>query len=218
MNIAATLGMSPMMFAYAAAQAAAPGRLVLYRLGQFNEVLGRAAATVSQALGLQLTRPRQKDADDVLMCIGASEDLAAGRSTFLIEMLETATILNGATERSLVILDEVGRGTSTHDGLAIAQATMEHLLDVVGCRTLFATHFHELADAGDAVKHAALHGDGRLGRAASRRRRRPWVQTSPAAEAWSAASPAARLRSGNQASDASIMLANGAGCRHMLPL
>ena len=93
--------------------------------------------------------------DKLFSRIGASDDLAAGRSTFLIEMLETAAILNGASERSLVILDEVGRGTSTHDGLAIAQATMEHLHDVVGCRTLFATHFHELADATDAMKHAA---------------------------------------------------------------
>ena len=93
--------------------------------------------------------------DKLFSRIGASDDLAAGRSTFLIEMLETAAILNGATERSLVILDEVGRGTSTHDGLAIAQATMEHLHDVVGCRTLFATHFHELADVADAIEHAA---------------------------------------------------------------
>ena len=85
---------------------------------------------------------------------GASDDLASGRSTFLVEMLETAAILTQATERSLVILDEVGRGTSTHDGLAIAQATMEHLHDAVRCRTLFATHFHELADAADAMQHA----------------------------------------------------------------
>ena len=93
--------------------------------------------------------------DKLFSRIGASDDLAAGRSTFLVEMLETAAILNQATERSLVILDEVGRGTSTHDGLAIAQATMEHLHDVIGCRTLFATHFHELADAADAMPHAA---------------------------------------------------------------
>ena len=70
-------------------------------------------------------------------------------------MLETAAILNGATERSLVILDEVGRGTSTHDGLAIAQATMEHLHNVVDCRTLFATHFHELAGSAETMQHAA---------------------------------------------------------------
>lgn len=72
----------------------------------------------------------------------------------MVEMLETSAILNQATARSLVILDEVGRGTSTHDGLSIAQACMEHLHDTVGCRTLFATHFHELADAADAMGHA----------------------------------------------------------------
>ena len=92
--------------------------------------------------------------DKLFSRIGASDDLASGRSTFLVEMLETAAILTQATERSLVILDEVGRGTSTHDGLAIAQATMEHLHDVVRCRTLFATHFHELADAAEAMQHA----------------------------------------------------------------
>ena len=93
--------------------------------------------------------------DKLFSRIGASDDLAAGRSTFMVEMLETSAILNQATSRSLVIRDEVGRGTSTHDGLAIAQATLEHLHDVVGCRTLFATHFHELADAADAMPHAA---------------------------------------------------------------
>lgn len=93
--------------------------------------------------------------DKLFSRIGASDDLAAGRSTFLVEMLETAAILNGATPRSLVILDEVGRGTATHDGLAIAQACMENLHDKIGCRTLFATHYHELADAADGMKHAA---------------------------------------------------------------
>ena len=93
--------------------------------------------------------------DKLFSRIGASDDLAAGRSTFLVEMLETAAILTQATDRSLVILDEVGRGTSTHDGLAIAQATMEHLHDPVGCRTLFATHFQELAEAADTM-HGAV--------------------------------------------------------------
>ncbi len=92
--------------------------------------------------------------DKMFSRIGASDDLAAGRSTFMVEMLETAAILNQATGRSLVILDEVGRGTSTHDGLSIAQACMEYLHDVVGCRTLFATHFHELADVADAMPRA----------------------------------------------------------------
>jgi len=97
--------------------------------------------------------------DKMFSRVGASDDLAAGRSTFMVEMLETAAILNQATGRSLVILDEVGRGTSTHDGLAIAQACMEHLHDTVGCRTLFATHFHELADVADAMpRHVHGHG------------------------------------------------------------
>ena len=72
----------------------------------------------------------------------------------MVEMLETSAILNQATRRSLVILDEVGRGTSTQDGLAIAQACMEYLHDTTGCRTLFATHFHELADVADRLEHA----------------------------------------------------------------
>jgi len=92
--------------------------------------------------------------DKMFSRVGASDDLAAGRSTFMVEMLETAAILGQATGRSLVILDEVGRGTSTHDGLSIAQACMEHLHDVVRCRTLFATHFHELADVADAMPRA----------------------------------------------------------------
>src|SRR6476620_11288745 len=91
--------------------------------------------------------------DKLFSRIGASDDLAAGRSTFMVEMLETAAILNQATPRSLVILDEVGRGTSTHDGLAIAQAAMEHLHDL-GCRTLFSTHYHELAAATETMPHA----------------------------------------------------------------
>ena len=101
------------------------------------------------------TRVRLEVVDKLFSRIGASDDLASGRSTFMVEMLETAAILNQATEHSLVILDEVGRGTSTHDGLAIAQATMEHLHEVVGCRTLFATHYHELANAAGAMAHAA---------------------------------------------------------------
>lgn len=76
--------------------------------------------------------------------VGAADDLARGRSTFMVEMVETAAILNQATERSLVILDEIGRGTATFDGLSIAWATVEHLHDVNRCRALFATHFHEL--------------------------------------------------------------------------
>jgi DNA mismatch repair protein MutS len=76
--------------------------------------------------------------------VGASDDLARGRSTFMVEMVETAAILNQAGERALVILDEIGRGTATYDGLSIAWATLEHLHDVNKCRCLFATHYHEL--------------------------------------------------------------------------
>ena len=100
------------------------------------------------------TRARVGVVDKLFSRIGASDDLVAGRSTFMVEMLETAAILKQATARSLVILDEVGRGTSTNDGLAIAQASMEYLYDEVGCRTLFATHFHELADAAADMPQA----------------------------------------------------------------
>ncbi|MDA8003898.1 MAG: DNA mismatch repair protein MutS, partial [Alphaproteobacteria bacterium] len=84
-------------------------------------------------------------ADRLFSRIGAADDLARGHSTFMVEMLETAQILRGANENSFVILDELGRGTSTHDGLALAWAASEHLHAVNRCRTLFATHYHELA-------------------------------------------------------------------------
>ena len=82
--------------------------------------------------------------DRVFSRVGASDDLAKGKSTFMVEMLETASILNQATDRALVILDEVGRGTSTYDGLAIAWSCVEYLHDTIRCRGLFATHYHEL--------------------------------------------------------------------------
>ncbi|HEX6547988.1 MAG TPA: DNA mismatch repair protein MutS, partial [Candidatus Dormibacteraeota bacterium] len=83
-------------------------------------------------------------ADRVFTRVGAHDDLASGMSTFMVEMTETANILNHATRASLVVFDEVGRGTSTYDGVSIAQAVVEHIHERVGCRTLFATHYHEL--------------------------------------------------------------------------
>ena len=95
--------------------------------------------------------------DRLFSRVGASDDLAKGRSTFMVEMVETAAILNRATARSFVILDEIGRGTATYDGLAIAWATLEHLHDVNQCRTLFATHYHELTHLQDAKARLLCH-------------------------------------------------------------
>lgn len=92
--------------------------------------------------------------DRIFCRVGASDDLAKGQSTFMVEMNETSLIVNNATEHSLVILDEIGRGTATFDGLSIAWSVAEHLHDEVRCRTLFATHYHELcalSDSKDAV-------------------------------------------------------------------
>jgi DNA mismatch repair protein MutS len=91
-------------------------------------------------------RARVGVVDRIFTRVGASDDLARGRSTFMVEMTETAAILHNTTRRSLVVLDEIGRGTSTFDGVSIAWAVAEHLHDQVGCRTLFATHYHELQD------------------------------------------------------------------------
>jgi DNA mismatch repair protein MutS len=95
--------------------------------------------------------------DRVLTRVGASDNLARGESTFMVEMKETANILRRATRRSLVVLDEIGRGTSTYDGLSIAWAVAEHLHDVVGCRALFATHYHELTDLTASCTGAENH-------------------------------------------------------------
>jgi DNA mismatch repair protein MutS len=95
--------------------------------------------------------------DRVLSRVGASDNLSAGESTFMVEMRETAEILRTATRRSLVILDEIGRGTSTFDGLSIAWAVAEYLDEVVGCRALFATHYHELVSLAEQSKHVGSY-------------------------------------------------------------
>ncbi|HUT10852.1 MAG TPA: DNA mismatch repair protein MutS [Thermoguttaceae bacterium] len=91
-------------------------------------------------------------ADRIFARVGASDELTRGQSTFMVEMTETARILNTATKRSLVILDEIGRGTSTYDGISLAWSVVEYLHDRIGCRTLFATHYHELTDLEQSLK------------------------------------------------------------------
>ena len=92
--------------------------------------------------------------DRLFTRVGASDNLAQGQSTFMVEMSETSAILHNATARSLVLLDEIGRGTSTYDGVAIAWAVTEHLHDRVGCKTMFATHYHELMQLPERLAHA----------------------------------------------------------------
>jgi DNA mismatch repair protein MutS len=103
--------------------------------------------------------------DRLFTRVGASDDLARGQSTFMVEMSETAAILHNATRRSLVLLDEIGRGTSTYDGVAIAWSVAEHLHEHVGCKTIFATHYHELTELAErypriANANVAVHESG----------------------------------------------------------
>ncbi len=93
-------------------------------------------------------------ADRIFTRVGASDNLARGQSTFMVEMSETAAIVHGATDRSLILLDEIGRGTSTYDGVSIAWAVTEHIHEALGAKTIFATHYHELTQLGDLLAGA----------------------------------------------------------------
>jgi DNA mismatch repair protein MutS len=116
------------------------------------------AALLAQAgCYVPATRTRIGIVDRLFSRVGAADNLARGRSTFMVEMVETAAILAQATPRSLVILDEIGRGTSTYDGLAIAWAVVEAMHDQVRARTLFATHYHELTRLADRLEALSLH-------------------------------------------------------------
>ena len=95
--------------------------------------------------------------DRIFTRVGAEDDIASGKSTFMVEMEETATILHHATKHSLIILDEIGRGTGTYDGLAIARAVVEYLHNELAARTLFATHYHELSAMADELEHLCVY-------------------------------------------------------------
>jgi DNA mismatch repair protein MutS len=129
-------------------------------MGGKSTFLRQAAliAVLAQAGGfVPAARAKLGIVDRLFSRVGASDNLARGRSTFMVEMVETAAILAQATPQSLVILDEIGRGTSTYDGLAIAWAVVEAMHDEVRCRTLFATHYHELTRLAGRLDALSLH-------------------------------------------------------------
>ncbi len=119
------------------------GKSTLMRQTALAVILGQMGSFVPAR------RARIGVVDRVLTRVGASDNLARGESTFMVEMKETANVLRRATKRSLVVLDEIGRGTSTYDGLAIAWAVAEYLHDGIACRAMFATHYHELTDLAE---------------------------------------------------------------------
>jgi DNA mismatch repair protein MutS len=127
------------------------GKSTFLRQGALIAVLAQSGSFVPAA------RARLGIVDRLFSRVGASDNLARGRSTFMVEMVETAAILSQATPNSLVILDEIGRGTSTYDGLAIAWAVVEAMHDQVKCRTLFATHYHELTRLAGRLDALSLH-------------------------------------------------------------
>ncbi len=121
------------------------GKSTLLRQGALIAIMAQVGSFVPA------TSARIGIADRIFTRVGATDDLAAGRSTLLVEMQEVARIILGASRRSLIILDEVGRGTSTYDGMSLAWAVVGYLHDRIGARTLFATHFHELTELADAL-------------------------------------------------------------------
>ncbi|MGH6783624.1 MAG: MutS-related protein, partial [Sphingomicrobium sp.] len=127
------------------------GKSTFLRQSALIALLAQAGSYVPAA------RARVGIVDRLFSRVGASDNLARGRSTFMVEMVETAAILAQATLQSLVILDEIGRGTSTYDGLAIAWAVVEAMHDDLACRTLFATHYHELTRLAERLDSLSLH-------------------------------------------------------------
>ncbi|KAF9572789.1 DNA mismatch repair ATPase msh1 [Mortierella alpina] len=134
--------------------------------------------------------------DKVFSRLGASDNLANSQSTFMVEMSETASILQNATEKSLVIMDEVGRGTATLDGCAIAYATLHHLYNTNRCRTLFATHYHELADMVGAIngRYGAVGRTQVSGEFVKDEQGMPETATTGALQAWRGQAPLAHVR------------------------
>ena len=142
-------GSSPTIFYLNAGESDGPSLLLITgpNMGGKSTYLRQAAMLVLMAqMGsfVPAESLRLGLVDRIYTRIGASDNVARGRSTFMVEMTETATILNTATRRSLILLDEMGRGTATFDGLSLAWATVEYLHAETGARTLFATHYHEL--------------------------------------------------------------------------
>ena len=125
--------------------------------GKSTYIRQAALLTIMSQMGsfVPASEARIGIADRVFARVGASDELGKGQSTFMVEMTETARILNSATDRSMVILDEIGRGTSTYDGISLAWSITEYLHDETQCRTMFATHYHELTDLTQTLKHAS---------------------------------------------------------------